>query len=200
MSQSDEFNLASESSNQNDEDITLLKGIISRDEHSFSSLYDKYAQLLYTLAMRIIRSVDDSEDIIHDVFIEIWNKPNAYQPTMGSFYSWIVGLTRSMSLARRHSKGIQKQHHLTAISTISFHTEILNNDSSATRLIDEKRILLSKTLTLLNDEEKQALVLAYYEGYKQSEIAVLLKLPANVIKFRIDDALSTISSDMRAKR
>jgi RNA polymerase sigma-70 factor (ECF subfamily) len=194
-----EFALSSESSDKNEEDIFLLKRIGAGDENALSSLYDKYSQLLYSLTLRILRSVDDSEDILHNIFLEMWNKPEAYKPTKGSFYAWFIALTRNHALARKQSMGVQKQHHPGEINQISLHTGFGHKEFSVTPLVKEKRDLILSTMKQLSKEEQQALVLAYYEGYSQLEIAGMIKLPADVIKFRIDDSLTTISSHIRGK-
>ena len=199
MSPLNEFALTSETPALNEEDLAFLKRIRDGDEAALSSLYDKYSHLLYSLSMRILRSVDDAEDILHDVFLELWNKSDTYQSTKGSFYAWLIALTRNRALARKRSMGIQKQHHPDDINKISLHTEFGHKELSVTPLVNEKRNLISGTMKQLSKEERQALALAYYEGYSQSEIAEMVKLPVDVIKFRIDDALTTISSVCRRR-
>ncbi len=199
MNLNNELAPPAESSGRNEEDIVLLKRIGDRDELALTSLYDKYSQILYSLTMRILKSVDDAEGIIHDIFLEVWNKPNDYQSNKGSFFSWLMNLTRNRALTRKRSRSIHKQSHTVELNSFSLHTETHHAGASSSPLIDEYRDTVLGAINKLNGEEQQVLILAYYEGYSQSEIGRIVNLTVDVIKFRIDDALRTISSQLQRR-
>jgi RNA polymerase sigma-70 factor (ECF subfamily) len=199
MNLNNELAPPAESSGRNEEDILLLKRIGDRDELALTSLYDKYSKILYSLTMRILKSVDDAEGIIHDIFLEVWNKPNDYQSNKGSFFSWLMNMTRNRSLTRKRSRSMHKQSHMAELNSLSFHTETHHGGASSSSLIDEYRDSVLGAINKLNGEEQQVLILAYYEGYSQSEIGRIVNLPIDVIKFRIDDALRTISSQLQRR-
>jgi len=199
MNIKNEFASSTESSDRNEEDIVLLKRISDGDEFALSSLYDKYSQILYSLTMRILKSVNDAENIIHDIFLELWNKPNDYQSNKGNFFAWLIIMTRNRALTRKRSRGMHKQSHTAELNSLAFHTETHHAGASLSPLIDEYRDSVLGAINKLNGEEQQVLILAYYEGYSQSEIARIVNLPVDVIKFRIDDALRTVSSQLQRR-
>src|SRR5437867_4221607 len=80
-------------SRRNEEDVDLLRRIVMGEESAMSELYDRYSGLLYTFGMRILRSERDVSDLLQEVFLQTWNKANAYEKGKGTVYTWLVTMT-----------------------------------------------------------------------------------------------------------
>ncbi|HEX9829483.1 MAG TPA: sigma factor, partial [Bacteroidota bacterium] len=98
-----------EQTERNKQDLDLLSRIQRRDERALAALYDRYASLLYTMAVRIVSMSEEAEDILQEVFVQIWSKSNLYAKERGSVYSWIAALCRNKAIDRVRSKRY-KQH------------------------------------------------------------------------------------------
>src|SRR5690242_10143177 len=91
------------------EDAALLKRISAGEEAALGDLYDRYGRILYGYVMKMLRSVEESQDIIQDVFLRVWNKAETYDAGKGSVYAWLVGMTRNRTIDRIRSKGFKRQ-------------------------------------------------------------------------------------------
>src|SRR5437016_1852780 len=92
-------------SQRDGEDAALLKRIAQGEEAALSELYNRYAQLLYSFGMRVLRTSGETEDLVQDVFLQAWNKAHTYETVKGSVYTWLVTMTRNRAIDRLRSKG-----------------------------------------------------------------------------------------------
>src|SRR6266702_4206497 len=86
-------------------DIKMIERIVSGDESALAELYTNYCKLLFSLGMRILRSAEDTNDLLQEVFLQIWNKAALFEKSKGSVYTWMVTLTRNRAIDRLRSKG-----------------------------------------------------------------------------------------------
>lgn len=184
---------------RNEKDIALLERIRNGDEVALSDMYDKYAQLFYSMVMRISRSVEDAEEIIHDIFVEIWNKPDQYKNSKTSFLAQIIEKIHRWAIARKREKGFSMHADQSDVHSTSLFTVSAPKTLSKGPIVNENRDTVIDVLRQLNIEEQQTVALVYYGGYKLSEIAETTKLPVDIVKFRLIDAVTTIKSSISEK-
>ncbi|MEP7235514.1 MAG: sigma-70 family RNA polymerase sigma factor [Ignavibacteriota bacterium] len=171
----------------NKEDISLLTRIAHGDQKSLAILYDKYARLIYSLIMRIIRNADEAHELQQDVFMQVWQKASLFDHERGSFVSWLVTLAHNKAINLLRSKRY-KHSQLDAKEDISE----LNGDALTSRQTPYSTVLaadeahnLRMALQQIPELQRNALWMAYFDGYTQREIASMLGEPLGTIKTRM---------------
>ncbi len=164
-------------------DVELLHAIARGDEVALARLYDNYRVILFGLLVRILNNREEAEDILQDVFIQVWRRAKDFDELRGKPFTWLVTLARSRAIDRLRQLGARQR--LTAGATLE--QELVDNVSDA--LTDtvqaEQKGIVQSALAQLPAEQRQTLLLAYFEGLTQSEIAVRLNAPLGTIKTRM---------------
>jgi RNA polymerase sigma-70 factor (ECF subfamily) len=171
----------------------LLARVAQGDQQAFEQLYDESSSLLFTLAMRILGDRDEAEELMQDVYLEVWRKVVRYDTGRGSPIAWLVTITRSRAIDRLRSRAA-KGHGLTTSIEETQAAELPNRDPSPfeTQANSELRTSVRKALAELPGGQREALELAYYKGLSHSEIAVSLNEPLGTIKTRIKLGMSKL--------
>lgn len=173
------------SQSRNTDSQALIPLIAKGDKQAFGRFYDLLSPLAYTFAMRVLRSRADAEDLVQEVFIQVWNQAASYDSRRGKPEAWIITITKSRAIDKLRSHRRKDQRIPVLEDAARRRTEEAENvmDASAWKLT------LQGALTELSDIQKEALEMAYFEGKTQTEIAEELGLPVGTIKTRIRDGL-----------
>jgi RNA polymerase sigma-70 factor (ECF subfamily) len=180
----------------NEEDLLLLVRISQGDQKALAELYDKYARLIYSLTLRIVRNEEEARELQQDVFLQVWHKAGLFDNERGTFVTWLVTLAHNKSIntlrSRRYKKSAQEAKmdigDITSDSTVDHHTP--ERDALET---DERRTIL-RALEQIPEMQRKALYLSYYEGYSQSEIAEMLGEPLGTIKTRMRKGMMKLAA------
>jgi len=151
------------------DDTFLLQQIIERDQVAISQLYDRYARLIYTIAYRILGSPEESEEVVIDVFNQVWRSAASYNSAKARVDTWLFMITRSRALDRLRSLGRTKKVNLACINEA-----VLSHQASTAEenlLISERGDRLKTALNQLPIAQREALELAYYNGLTHAQIA-----------------------------
>lgn len=170
---------------RNKEDVSLLERIQRRDEQSLAKLYDRYAALLYTLTFRIVSTQEESEDVVQEAFLQVWNKANSYVRDRGTVYSWITTLTRNKAIDRVRSKRYKQQSKETRLDEIDKTPATPSPNPHQTVVLKEYQEIVTAAQKKLSSIEAKILELSYYGGYSQAEIAQILKMPLGTVKTKM---------------
>jgi RNA polymerase sigma-70 factor (ECF subfamily) len=162
-------------------DVDLLHAIARGDEVALARLYDAYRVILFGLLVRILNSREEAEDILQDVFIQIWRRAKDFDEKRGRPFTWLVTLTRSRAIDRLRLLGARQR---LATSAAQDQTEEASDALTDTIRSGQKEIV-QRALADLPEDQKQTLVLAYYEGLTHSEIASKVGAPLGTVKTRI---------------
>lgn len=167
------------------EEAHLLARIAQQDQSALSLLYDRYARVLYSLAFRILGSVEEAEEIVLDVFSQVWKLAGRYDPQRGRVDAWLFMLTRSRSLDRLRS--LQRVSKAVESSTEAAKTvpQAQISDPTEDVLINERRDRVLAAMQRLPVEQREVLELAYYEGLTHVEIATKTGKSLGTVKTRI---------------
>ncbi|MEP7235194.1 MAG: sigma-70 family RNA polymerase sigma factor [Ignavibacteriota bacterium] len=179
--------MRSDKSMSNEEDLRLLAGISQGDQKSLAILYDKYAKLIYSLTLKIVRNEEEAGELQQDVFLQVWQKAALFDNERGSFVTWLVTLAHNKAIntlrSRRYKKSALEARmdiaDITTDATIDHQTPLTETMES-----DERRRMMA-ALDQIPELQRKALYMAYYEGYSQSEIAEMLGEPLGTIKTRM---------------
>ena len=166
-------------------DVDLLKAIARRDESALAAIYDRYRVILFGLLVRILNSREEAEDVLQDVFLQVWHRAADFDETRGRPFTWLVTVTRSRGIDRLRSLAARER---VAIAGSKEATEEVS-DAATDAYASEQRQLVSNALDQLPEEQRRALVLAYFEGLSQSEIAAKLGAPLGTVKTRMRSGL-----------
>jgi RNA polymerase sigma-70 factor, ECF subfamily len=160
----------------------LIRQAANQDREAFSQLYDRFSSLVYTLAMRMLRVPSDAEDLLQEVFVQVWHQANRYSEERGSPEAWIINIARSRAIDKlRARRRMEKSFVLTDDPARAESTD--NVESSAAE--SESKLTMNSALANLPEAQRRVLALAYFEGLSQSEIADRLKEPLGTVKTRM---------------
>ena len=171
-----------------DSDISLLKAIAARDEAALAQLYDRYDRILFGLLMRILNNREEAEDVLQETFIQVWRKAADFDETRGRPFTWLVTLARSRAIDRLRTLASRERVAEARAREVS--EEI--SDAATDALKSEQRGLVSDALAKLPDEQKRPIMLAYFDGLTQSEIATRLGAPLGTVKTRMRTGMSRL--------
>jgi RNA polymerase sigma-70 factor (ECF subfamily) len=161
--------------------VSLLK---SKDDKAFSYLYDNYAGSLYTVICQIIDDVEGANDILQEVFVNIWKRIETYDPVKGRLFTWMLNIARNASIDVIRSKSYQNS--MKNDSLPAFGEKEIPGSLSALNI---DNIGFRKVLERLKKEHRVLIELAYFKGYTHEEIAEIEDIPLGTVKTRIRNAL-----------
>ncbi|SRR5579883_1952172 len=174
------------------DEAPLLLRIAQQDQDALAELYDRYARILYSVAFKSLRSVEESEEVVLDVFSQVWRTAARYDVTKGRVDSWLFMMTRSRVLDRLRRLQRTTKVTLASENFAEIQTPKSNVDPIENVLISERRAQVLAALSQLPDEQRQVIELAYYGGLTQSEIAAQTQLSLGTVKTRIRLGLSKL--------
>ncbi|MEO6549647.1 MAG: sigma-70 family RNA polymerase sigma factor [Ferruginibacter sp.] len=166
----------------NEDELVLL--LQRRDQQAFSYLYDNYAPALNGVIFRLVDDKTISEDILQDVFVKIWNNFSSYDSSKGRLFTWMMNLTRNLTIDTLRSKGYKKQN------KISGDENSVNHLQDTSFKVDKFDTMgLRKQVESLKPEQRRVIDLAYFNGYTQDEIAKETGIPLGTVKTRMRSAI-----------
>ena len=174
------------------EATSLLAKIAQGDRTALSQFYDRYARTIYATAWKSLNSVEDCEEVVLDVFAQVWRIAERYDETKGSTEQWLFTLARSRILDR-----LRKLQRLTKVSeAIATGKEIefptVSVDPIEAVEIGERRQQVLVALSQIPSEQRQVIELAYYQGLTHTEIATQTGLSLGTVKTRLRLGLSKL--------
>ena len=168
-------------------DTELLGAVTSRDAEGLAALYDRYATGLNGLALRITGDSADAEEVVSDVFAQVWRDASRFDPARGSVATWLVTITRSRALDVLRARGRRARLAESAARETPVQAAAMGTPpehADARTFAAEREVRVRDALAALPDEQRQVLELAYFAGMSQSEIAAELATPLGTIKTR----------------
>jgi RNA polymerase sigma factor (sigma-70 family) len=165
-----------------EEELVLL--LQSRNQQAFSYLYDNYAGALNGVIYRLVEDKELAEDILQEAFIKIWNNFSNYDATKGRLFTWMLNLTRNLTIDTLRSKGYKKQ---SKISGDENAVSNLADNNTTTEKFDA--IGVRKQLSNLKPEQRIIIDMAYFNGYTQDEISKEMGIPLGTVKTRMRTAI-----------
>ena len=163
------------------DDVALLKAIAGKEEKALSQLYDRYRVVLFGLLVRILNNREEAEDVLQELFLQVWHRAGDYDSNRGRPFTWLVTLARSRAIDRLRSVASRER---VATESAREATEEVS-DAVADAVRSEQRGIVTSALSQLPEEQQRALVLAYFDGLTQSEIADRSGAPLGTVKTRM---------------
>lgn len=176
-------------SQQPPSDGDLIASIARGERDAFGALYDRHASTMMALACRILNDHREAEDLLHDVFLEVWNKAHAYRPERASVRTWLMLRLRSRALDRLRSSRISR----TVALDDSTPRRVSRDDPSQ----GADHATLRSALDQLPPEQRRVLELGYFRGLSSSEIAAEVNIPVGTVKSRTAAGLAKLRAGLR---
>lgn len=168
--------------------VSLLK---DRDSKAFGYLYDHYSGALNSIILQILNDVELANDVLQEVFINIWRKIESYDQTKGRLFTWMLNIARNASIDTLRSKNYQNSQ-----KNRSFPENVDEFMTQASE-VNIDNIGLKKVLEKLRDEHRVLIDLAYFKGYTHEEIAEIESMPLGTVKTRIRNALIQLREHLK---
>lgn len=169
--------------NQQD-DAALIARLRARDEHAMADLYDRYSGIVYGVALRVLGDTTAAEDVLQEVFLQLWRRPQAFDADRGKLAPWLAVIARNRAIDLLRRRPAEDD-----ISELPISTGVNLEDTAGRRLAVEK---VRGVLTGLPQEQRKALEMAFFEGMTHTEISAKTGEPLGTIKTRIRSALSAV--------
>jgi RNA polymerase sigma-70 factor (ECF subfamily) len=158
-------------------DISLISAIRSGDEGAMAALYDRYSGIVYSVALRVLGDTSAAEDILQEVFIQLWRNPATFNSSRGNLGAWLAVIARNRAI-----DSVRKRRPETDIEDVVLSIESdLAGDAERARAMDRVR----RALGSMPPAQRSALEMAYFEGLTHTEIASKTGEPLGTVKTRI---------------
>jgi RNA polymerase sigma-70 factor (ECF subfamily) len=174
----------------------LIQQVAKQDRDAFSQLYDRFSTLVFSLAMRMLKARSDAEDLLQEVFVQVWRQAENYSAERGSPEAWIINIARSRAIDKiRSIRRMEKSFVLTDDPARAESSD--NVESSAAE--SEARMAMNSALANLPETQRRVLELAYFDGLTQTEIANRLAEPLGTVKTRMRSGIQRLRDMLRTQ-
>jgi RNA polymerase sigma-70 factor (ECF subfamily) len=167
-------------SNRNPDKV-LIEQVSKGDKSAFKEIYSRFSQVTYNLAFRMLRDREDAEEVVQEIFLQIWNKAKSYDPGRGAVSTWVLNIARSRAIDKIRKVGYRDRN-------IEIDEEKVNSNVDVSRNLedrDESKNVIKQALESLPEKQRTAIELVYFEGLTHVEAADKLNEPVGTIKTRI---------------
>jgi len=184
-------------------DDELMDRLERRDMGAFEALYDRYGDLVYSVALRVVGDTYVAEDVAQDVFLRLWRRPEQFDLNRGKFVTWLMSVTRNRSIDERRSRGRRLRHE--ALPAAEDEEAVLpsgneRDDPALATVLSDERAAVREAMDVLPAEQKLAIQLAYFGGLTQQEIANKLGQPLGTVKTRIRLGMQKMRGALEERR
>ena len=173
-----------------EEDSALLALVGQGDRSALASLYDKYSKVVYSVSLRVLRDPASAEDVLQEIFMQVWRNPSAFSIERGSLAGWLAILSRNRSIdVQRRRRPTDSVEDVVLASPFN-----LAESSERSMLLEKAKVWIAQ----LSIDQQQMLQMAFFDGLTHSEIAEKTGNPLGTIKTRIRRALQTLRKAAQA--
>ncbi len=179
-------------------DLDLMQAIQAEDPEALSQLYDRYNGILKALILRVVHNEAEAEDLLQEIFMEIWNQAKNFSAQKGKPLGWMVTLAR-----RRAIDGLRKkQAYARAEERLQAETEQqpeawVHNSTEEEINFADTRVIVRNVIDSLPPAQQQAIELAFFRGMSQREIAANTNTPLGTVKTRLELGLKKIYDGLK---
>jgi len=172
------------------DDAALLARVQRGDEQAMALLFDRYSKIVYSVALRVLRDAASAEDVLQEIFMQIWRNPVSFVAARGSLGGWLAVVTRNRSIdALRRKKPTEQVEEMQLASPGNMADEAERN-----LMMEKARVVIGQ----LPAEQRKTLEMAFFDGLTHSEIAEMTGDPLGTVKTRIRSALLTLRKAFQA--
>jgi RNA polymerase sigma-70 factor (ECF subfamily) len=165
-------------------DANLLDRVRAGDEQAMAQLYDRHSAVVYSAALRVLGDGAAAEDVLQEVFVQLWRNPGTFDANRGSMAAWLAVIARHRAIDQRRKRRPETD----------FEEVVLSVDPDLDGMAERAEALdqIRRVLVTLPEDQRSALEMAFFQGLTHTEIAAQTGEPLGTIKTRIRTALITI--------
>ena len=178
-------------------DAELIRRIAGGDRAAFADFYDRHSTLMFSVACKILRDTGEAEDVLQEIFSQIWEKAGAFDPHQGRAASWVATLVRNRAIDRIRAS--QRRARLADEAGTEMAIAAETHTVNETIYGHDKAKLIQSAIAELPDEQRRAVELAYFSGLTQNEISEKLAEPLGTIKARIRRGLLKLRDQLEGR-
>jgi len=171
-------------------DLKLMTAIRSADQTAMAVLYDRYSSIVYSVALRVLRDTGAAEDVLQDIFMQLWRNPGAFDASRGNISAWLAVIARNRAIDALRRRRPENDIEDVVVSV----EHDLVSEADRSRAMDRVR----GALQVMPAPQRSALEMAYFEGLSHSEIAGKTGEPLGTIKTRIRAGLLALRKVLAA--
>jgi RNA polymerase sigma-70 factor (ECF subfamily) len=171
-------------------DGVLLERVKANDQGAMAEFCNRYGSLVYSVALRVLKDTGQAEDLMQEIFLQVWRNPAAFEQGRGSLGAWlaVVARNRAVDVLRRR-KPNDPMDEVVLVSNVNLDSEV-----ERTRMMEKVRLAMQG----LPDEQQKSVELAFFEGMTHAEIAAKTGDPLGTVKTRIRTALLSLRKAVQA--
>jgi len=181
-------------------DETLLKRISQHQQPALNELYSRYGHILKAVIDSVVHEEAEADDVLQEIFLQIWKEANNYSPTAGKPLGWVVTIARRRAidrLRRRQAYCRARDRYSEQLERQPIRPRRLLND---TFVLDDLRRFLKKRMRNLPAHQREAIDLAFFKGLSHREIAAATNTPLGTVKTRLELGLQKLTQAIRPLR
>jgi RNA polymerase sigma-70 factor (ECF subfamily) len=176
-------------------DVELAAGIAAGDESALAGLFERYGALAYGVALRVLGDPGRAEDAVQDAFLKVWRGAAGFDPARGTLRGWLITSVRNRCIDMLRGRSLHERREL------ALHPEVRSGEKGpedeATGSLE--RAAVRAAVDELSDEQRQTVLLAYFGGFSQPEIAELTGVPLSTVKGRMRLAMDRLATYLKAR-
>lgn len=178
-----------------DDAMELIGLIAAGDRGAFERFYDRYSPSVFALALRMLNHRAAAEDLVQDVFLQVWKNASRFDARRGQPEAWLLTVARNRAIDRLRADGSARQ----GVKLYRDQHSVPNVESPSV-IQNEDRRSVHAALTMLNEDQRRVLEMAYFDGLSQSEIAERLNAPLGTVKSRMRIGMERLRQHLHAER
>jgi RNA polymerase sigma-70 factor (ECF subfamily) len=180
-------------------DYELMRGIAGGDEGALAELYDRYSRLVMSIALAVVGDRGTAEEITFDIFLRVWQNAASYDPAQAKVSTWLSRLTRNRAIDRLRRESVRPSAHSVAFcDDTSPPADRAPGDPETAAHLALERQRVRAAVAQLPEEQREALALAFFQGYTHREIAGLLEESLGTVKGRIRSGMIRLRELLKA--
>lgn len=164
-------------------DAQLIRLVARNESWALAEIYNRYARLVFSLALKILNDRSSAEEVVQEVFVKVWRRARDYQDDRGKFSSWLTGIAHHHAIDELRRRRVRPS----AAGDESAAAEVMDDGPApmdrAVQSLEHSRIV--DALCAIPPEQRRAIEMAYFDGFTQQEIADRLGEPLGTIKTRM---------------
>jgi RNA polymerase sigma-70 factor, ECF subfamily len=172
-------------------DIALLGRVIARDGKAIGELYDRHSRLLYGLILRILGNRSEAEEVLQEVFVQVWTRADTYNVELGAPVAWLVRIARNRAIDQIRANSVRAR----TVEAWPLPPSVETPEAHA--ITSEQQRAVARALDTLPLEQRELIEHAYFQGLTQSELAERFRLPLGTVKTRIRTGMTTLRRELQ---
>ncbi len=179
-------------------DQDLLRQIVLRDERALAAFYDRHSRLVYSVALRVLRSAPEAEDVLQESFVRVWSRASTYEPRLGSPAAWLTRIARNCAIDRIRARKVRQ-----LVDAPQPEPDAVPLTEPATSVTPEvvfadvtQADTIRGALNGLPASQRTLIEAAFFDGYTHQELSKRFDMPLGTVKARIRTGLLALRSQL----